>query len=272
MSKKQQQSNKLFSDLVNKKFGRLIALSCVEVKRYACGQKDYLWECKCECGNLTKVWRKCLITGNTKSCGCHHKSILKKKTIDLKGKRFGRLLVIENTERKVCREYYWRCKCDCGNIKDIAGNSLRSGKSKSCGCRQGQFIHGKWGKPGYKQFYLSDPIKRLKHNVSKTVRNALKSRDISKNRSKTFEHLPYTAEQLKEHLEYLWEPWMNWDNYGGTATKKKRKTWQIDHIVPQKDFPYESLDDPLFLECWDLSNLRPLETIKNIRKGSKYET
>jgi 5-methylcytosine-specific restriction endonuclease McrA len=28
----------------------------------------------------------------------------------------------------------WECKCQCGNIKDISGVKLRSGKYKTCGC------------------------------------------------------------------------------------------------------------------------------------------
>lgn len=28
----------------------------------------------------------------------------------------------------------WRCRCDCGNIKDIKSEALKSGDTKSCGC------------------------------------------------------------------------------------------------------------------------------------------
>ena len=31
---------------------------------------NILWECKCECGNITKVRTNHLISGHTKSCGC----------------------------------------------------------------------------------------------------------------------------------------------------------------------------------------------------------
>lgn len=29
---------------------------------------------------------------------------------------------------------HWTCKCICGNIVDVPGNSLRTGSTKSCGC------------------------------------------------------------------------------------------------------------------------------------------
>lgn len=63
---------------------------------------------------------------------------------------------------------------------------------------------------------------------------------------------------------------MNWDNYGGNPSNTKQ-TWWIDHIKPQTQYPYASLDDPLFLECWKLKNLRPLEKIANIKKGNKTD-
>lgn len=55
------------------------------------------------------------------------------KRIDLTGQRFGRLTVIryDHSEHDGA---HWLCKCDCGNEKVIAGYSLRSGKTKSCGC------------------------------------------------------------------------------------------------------------------------------------------
>lgn len=55
------------------------------------------------------------------------------KRIDLTGQRFGRLTVIryDHSEHDGA---HWLCKCDCGNEKVAAGYSLRSGKTKSCGC------------------------------------------------------------------------------------------------------------------------------------------
>lgn len=55
------------------------------------------------------------------------------KTVDLIGKRFGRLVVQRLAFRR--NGYiYWECICDCGNIINTLGSQLRTGKSKSCGC------------------------------------------------------------------------------------------------------------------------------------------
>jgi len=46
-------------------------------------------------------------------------------------------------------------------------------------------------------------------------------------------------------------------------------TWQIDHIIPKSKRTFESLDCENFKKLWALENLRPLETIANIKKGNK---
>lgn len=56
---------------------------------------------------------------------------------DLTGERFGRLEVL-GVARKVTsgkrERYYWACRCDCGNEKEVRTDCLTSGLVKSCGC------------------------------------------------------------------------------------------------------------------------------------------
>jgi len=57
--------------------------------------------------------------------------------IDLAGKRFGKLLVIKQLKERGNRgQIRWECICDCGNKHVTSGESIRSGKSKSCGCNR----------------------------------------------------------------------------------------------------------------------------------------
>ena len=85
--------------------------------------------------------------------------------------------------------------------------------------------------------------------------------------------LPYTIEELKCHLELQFDPWMNWHNHGKYNSKiwddnnQLTWTWQIDHIIPQSDFVYLSMQDDSFRKCWDLSNLRPLSSKQNLIDG-----
>lgn|SRR5882724_1079988 len=68
------------------------------------------------------------------------------KTLDLSGKRFGRLLVVERSANKG-RYIAWLCQCDCGNTSRIVSFSLRSGATKSCGCIVRTHGHTADGKP-----------------------------------------------------------------------------------------------------------------------------
>lgn len=57
------------------------------------------------------------------------------KLIDLTGKHFGKLKVIERGPN-IGLSAGWICQCDCGNTKLINGTSLRGGRSFSCGCNR----------------------------------------------------------------------------------------------------------------------------------------
>jgi len=55
------------------------------------------------------------------------------KFIDIKGKKFNRLTVIEKSH-VAHKTVYWKCICDCGKTKIVNGVALRKNKTKSCGC------------------------------------------------------------------------------------------------------------------------------------------
>lgn len=58
-----------------------------------------------------------------------------RNTKDLTGLRFGRLMPIKISDiRGNKNQIRWECICDCGNNHLVTAESLRSGKSKSCGC------------------------------------------------------------------------------------------------------------------------------------------
>lgn len=256
-----------FQDLTGKKFGKYTVIDYAGPASPHKVNKEHSWNCLCECGREKVVRGASLKSGQTQSCGCFHKAILKKRVIDLTGKKFGLLTVVGfSGEYRGC-ELLWQCQCECGQSKLIRGVSLRNGDTKSCGCRQGQFIHGLWGTPEYKKWYFTDPARRLRHNVSCAIRDALTLRGGGKRGHSAFEYLPYTIEDLKAHIESQFEDWMTWKNYGG-PNNSAQKTWHIDHIKPQSSFRFTSLEDKQFTECWSLSNLRPLEKRANMEKGS----
>jgi len=115
----------------------------------------------------------------------------------------------------------------------------------------------------------------LKQLVSNSINEHLKTFNLSKNGKSCSKYLDYTIEQLNNHLESLFEPWMNWKNQGIYNTNtwddndKSTWKWQIDHIIPHSKFKYKDMSDPDFKECWALSNLRPLSAKQNILDGNR---
>lgn len=76
------------------------------------------------------------------------------RTIDLRGQTFGRWTV---------REYFgsgansalWSCVCECGNVGNISSQSLRDGRSRSCGCLSSELLserasHRDWTSKEYR--------------------------------------------------------------------------------------------------------------------------
>lgn len=123
-------------DLLGRKFGRLTVRS----QRPERGKhKEILWECLCDCGNVTNVATGSLTSSNTTSCGCFHKERVavqgNKNVNSLIGNRFTRLLVIGmNPVREKDGHVRWDCNCDCGNQHTVASNNLIAGSTVSCGC------------------------------------------------------------------------------------------------------------------------------------------
>src|ERR1035437_334902 len=137
--------------------------------------------------------------------------------------------------------------------------------------------HKKEANSRQKQRGQSDPAFKLMCYVSSDINQRLKLNNSSKEGQKTWDNLPYTPEELRSHIEALWDHpdnldgngnvQMNWGNH--SHYDPNHFTWQIDHIIPQSKLLFTGFDQPNFLKCWSLENLRPLEAIKNIRKGNK---
>jgi hypothetical protein len=106
-----------------------------------------------------------------------------------------------------------------------------------------------------------DPAFKMKLRVSSSVRAYLAKRGSSKAGKSTFRNLPYTPQELVEHLENQFDEQMSWENHGSY--------WEVDHIYPQSRLPFTSMEDDNFQKCWALENLQPLEKSANRRKSNK---
>lgn len=74
------------------------------------------------------------------------------------GQRFGRLFVLEYAGKGRQDKALWKCICDCGSVINAVGISLRSGKTRSCGClivdwcKKTKRTHGKSTSRTYKSW------------------------------------------------------------------------------------------------------------------------
>lgn len=55
------------------------------------------------------------------------------KKLNLIGQKFNKLTVLDEAAA-IGGRTTWKCQCDCGRIKNIKTDELRSGGTKSCGC------------------------------------------------------------------------------------------------------------------------------------------
>lgn len=250
----------VYEDLSGQRFRNLIAIRRVENSgRYT------QWEFLCDCGKIIINQSRHVKRGKVTNCGC----VKEKIKNEIKGKRFGKLVALEITNKKRGRNFIWRCLCDCGNETHVSRPDLTTGNTKTCGCskienlikataaKKKDFYPSKTAeyKREHQRKRLLDPKNKIHGRISANMRIALKNRGISKT-NPTFVMLGYSAEQLIAHLEKQFLPKMTWKNIG---------KWHIDHIIPLDTG--ESVGDIISLNHF--TNLRPIWAKDNLSKGPK---
>lgn len=121
-------------DITGQKFDQLTVVSYAETRN-----KKAYWNCVCTCGRTKKVRGDELKSGLVKTCGqCP-------KYEDLTGMVFGNLKVIEYAGTNNSNHTLGRCLCKCGKEIVTRADVLKSGLSKSCGCKNKE-LHIEWGK------------------------------------------------------------------------------------------------------------------------------
>lgn len=124
-------------DMAGERFGDCVVIRFVERRK-----NRTIWECLCDCGNIFTTGAQDLRGNQCFSCGCtqyQRASITRQlkpgrrrtSKFDLTNNRFGKLIVIGRSSPK---GEFWDVKCDCGTVKAVQSNALRTGKTRSCGC------------------------------------------------------------------------------------------------------------------------------------------
>jgi hypothetical protein len=190
---------------------------------------------------------------------CQNK-VWEKDKDNIKKQRKNRIIIINIPDEKNCG----RCKKLKLSLEFNKSKDRSDGLEwdcKECRSKENKKNRSKINARQNKQ--RKNPIIRLRRIVSSAISEALR---YNKGGS-CFDYLPYTIQELKQHIESQFESWMSWETYGRANINKK--TWNIDHIIPQSALPYDNMKHPNFQKCWALENLRPLEAIENLKKGNK---
>lgn len=108
--------------------------------------------------------------------------------------------------------------------------------------------------------YETDPVHRVttlaRNRINKAIRRGCKT-------ASTRELLGCDGDELRAHLEALWQPGMNWDNYGFGPGK-----WVVDHVRPISSFDLSTHEGQR--AAFHYTNLQPLGWKENNRKGAKF--
>ena len=95
--------------------------------------------------------------------------------------------------------------------------------------------------------------KRLRSRLNSAIKNSQKVGSAVKD-------LGCSIEELKKHLEAQFQPGMSWNNWSFEG-------WHIDHIKPLSKFNLTDKEE--FIKACHFSNLQPLWSGDNLKKGNK---
>lgn len=138
---------------------------------------------------------------------------------DLTGKRFGRLVVIKQSNDYIDKNgrhhCNWLCHCDCGNNIDVIGTSLTRKKyTKSCGCLHKEIISK----------ILSD--NRTKYNIYEFYDNY----GVCYTDNKEYYWL-FDLEDYDKIKKYYWSPKSDKCNYASAKDTELNTTVQMSRII-----------------------------------------
>ena len=105
--------------------------------------------------------------------------------------------------------------------------------------------------------YKTDITFKLNVIISSSICKSLKK---NKNGRHWEDLVGYTLDDLKKHLEKLFDENMTWDNCG---------KWHIDHKTPISAFNFTQPEHKDFKKCWALKNLQPMWAESNLSKSNK---
>lgn len=88
------------------------------------------------------------------------------RKLNLIGKKFNNLLVLEQCASINKRNSFWICKCDCGKTITVRGTHITNNNTKSCGCIRRSKYGERTKKAAWANFKFSAKKRGYKVNIS----------------------------------------------------------------------------------------------------------
>ena len=175
---------------------------------------------------------------------------MSKPTIDLTGKRFGRLVVIEKSESTQDKKVRWLCQCDCGNQCIVRATCLlRKDFTKSCGCIKREVASETYKKIG---------TNSKKHNIYDLTG------EFGIGYTLKGEEFYFDLEDYNKIKDYCWNAHINQFGYKSLEARQGEKNVKFQWLVLGKNYDHanrNSLDNRK-------SNLRKANLQENNRNHS----
>lgn len=163
------------------------------------------------------------------------------------GTRFGKLTVIEDLgllpayNGALKNRRWYRCKCDCGNVKDYNSNSLKNGDRVSCGCIMsiGEYhIKDLLDKNGIRYLHDSE-IQELTNNLNRRLRFDF---ILTNEKNEPIRCIEFDGNQ---HKTGMWGgTWSNTETFEQIHERDILKNkWCLENKIPLVRIPYSKKDN-----------------------------
>ena len=230
-------------DLTGQKIGKWTVL----YKNGKDKHNNFLWHCRCECGTEADIAATTLKQRKSMQCkNCRSKKIAAARRVNIENERFGFLVALYPTEERSGASVKWMCKCDCGNMIAVSENSLKTGKTKSCGC-----IRKSFGELKIETLLKENNILFQKEFKFKE----LKFKEVNVDNSYArFDFAIFDKNQIllyliefdgRQHFEYgtSKKTWNNKENYEKTVQRDAIKNdWCKKNNIPLIRIPYTDIE------------------------------
>ena len=220
---KQNQNN----NMIGKKFGMLTVLEKLPERSK---NGSIQWRCKCDCGkecirSTTTLHKKDRI----QNCGCYNKTT--RLDLNIIGKKFGKLTVLQYIGDSI-----YKCKCECGNIKNVRRDSLTTGNTISCGC-----INYSIGEKNIENILKNNNINFVSQYTQPSLKKKKFDFAIYNSDNKLIRLIEFDGQQHFNDLKGLWNSNQTLEQIQKRDQQKNK--WALQHNIPLVRIPYTERDN-----------------------------